>query len=218
MSFRILNLAQPLLQPGDIVWFRGNWPVEWRGKIFRISDALPTIRDRDEGIIGHTDEVTVDPEDIGLNPDRKPFLYQIRIGISDFLGRTYVRWPSNDFTMQLQDPDFSIAPADVSANQQQLIGFIDHTVTKKENPTFLDPAPSLRFEFIWVQDQLPSFLFRGDSGSVAEEIFSKVNVRYMTNICGIAEVDDPQLVSDITSGQLLVTQALHYSEVGRRGL
>ena len=218
MSFRILNLAQPLLQPGDIVWFRGNWPLQWRGKIFRISDALPLIRDRDEGIIGHNDEITVDPEDIGLNPDRDPFLYQVRIGFNDFLGRAFVRWPSNDFTMQLQDPDFSIVPADTGANQQQLIGFLDHQVTKKENPTFLSPEPGLRFEFLWVRDQLPSFLFRGDAGSLTEDVFSKVLVRYMVNICGLAEVDDPALVEEITSGELLVTQALHYSEIGRRGL
>ena len=219
MSFRILSLPQPLLQPGDIVWFRGQWPPFWRDKIFRIEDVLQTIRDFDHGIIGHNDEIVIDPEDdLGMNPERDPFLYQVRIGMNDFMGRFYVRWPSNDFTMQLQDPNFSIAPADVTANQRQLIGFLDNTVTKRENPTLLDPTFSLKFEFLWVQDQLPSFLIRGDSGSVAEEIFSKVNIRYLTNICGIAELEDPALIDQITSGELLVTQALHYSEIGRRGL
>lgn len=219
MSFRILTVPQPLLQAGDLVWFRGNWPLVWRDKIFRIEDTLATIRDREEGIIGHNDEITIDPDaTLGLNPERDPFLYQVRIGMNDFLGRLYVRWPSNDFTMQVQDPDFSIAPADATAAQRQLIGFLDHTVTKKENPTILDPTPGLRFEFIWVRDQLPSFLVRGDSGSTAEDIFSKVNIRYLTNICGITEVDDPTLLDQITSGELLITQALHYSEIGRRGL
>ncbi|MFQ6030618.1 MAG: hypothetical protein ACE5Q6_24365 [Dehalococcoidia bacterium] len=219
MSFRILTVPQPLLQPGDIVWFRGNWPVQWREKIFRIEDALQTIRDFDHGVIGHDDEVTIDPDaTLGLNPERDPFLYQVRIGMNDFLGRFYVRWPSNDFTMQVQDPDFSIAPADTTAAQRQLIGFLDHTVTKKENPTIWDPEFSLRFEFLWVRDQLPSFFVRGDSGAAAQDIFSRVLIRYLTNICGIAEVDDPQLIDRITSGDLLVTQALHYSEIGRRGL
>ncbi len=218
MSFRILSIPQPLLASGDIVWFRGEWPLTWRDRIFRITDVLQTIRDREEGIIGHDDEITVDPDDIGLNLERDPYLYQLRIGFNDFLGRAYVRWPSNDFTMQLQDPDFSIAPGDTTANQRQLIGFLDHSVTKRENPTQLEPEPGLRFEFIWVRDQLPSFLFRGDAGAAAQDIFSKVNVRYMINICGIAEVQDPALIDEITSGQLLVTQAIHYSEIGRRGL
>ena len=59
---------------------------------------------------------------------------------------------------------------------------------------------------------------RGDAGSATLDIFSRVNIRYLTNICGIAEVDDSELLDSITSGELLVTQALHYSEIGRRGL
>lgn len=219
MSFKILTVPQSLLMPGNLVDFQGNWPEQWRDKIFRVSDALQTIRDREEGIIGHTGEITIDPDtDLGLNPERDEFLYQIRIGMNDFAGRFYVRWPSNDFTMQVQDPDFSIAPADTSASQRQLIGFLDHTVTKKENPTLRDPESGLRFEFLWVRDQLPSFLVRGDSGSAAEEVFSKVNIRYLTNICRIVEETDPTLIEDIRSGELLVTQAIHYSEIGRRGL
>ena len=219
MSFRILTLPQPLLQPGDLVWFRGQWNEPWRDRIFRIEESLATIRDFDHGVIGHGDEITINVNtDLGLNPDRNQFLYQVRLGLNDFLGRFYVRWPSNDFTMQVQDPNFTIAPADVTAAQRQLIGFLDRTVTKKENPTIFDPEFSLRFEFLWVKDQLPSFLVRGDAGAVAQDIFSRVLIRYLTNVCGIAEVDDPQLIDQITSGELLVTQALHYSEIGRRGL
>jgi hypothetical protein len=218
VSFRIFAVPAALLQPGDLVWFRGEWPLQWREQIFRVNDVLQTIRDRQEGIIGHGDELVVDPDDIGLNLERDNFFYQVRIGVNDFLGRLYVRWPSNDFTMQLQDPNFSISPEDVSADQRQLIGFLDHGVTKKENPTLFEPEEGLRFEFLWVRDQLPAFVYRGDAGAAATDIFSKVNVRYLTNICAIAPVDDPQLIDQITSGELLVTQAIHFSEIGRRGL
>ena len=219
MSFKILSVPQPLLMPGNLVDFQGNWPAAWRDKVFRVTDALQTIRDTEAGIIGHADEITINVDtDLGLNPEREAFLYQVRIGFNDFLGRFYVRWPSNDFTMQVQDPDFSIAQGDTTAAQRQLIGFLDHTVTKKENPTLRDPDPSLRFEFLWVKDQLPSFLIRGDSGSTAEDIFSKVNIRYLTNICRMEVETDPQLLADILNGELLVTQAIHYSETGRRGL
>ncbi|HEU0022887.1 MAG TPA: hypothetical protein VFR55_14625 [Dehalococcoidia bacterium] len=219
MSFKILTVPQPLLQPGDLVDMRGNWPQPWRDQIYRVTDTLPTIRDREEGIIGHNGEITIDPDaTLGLNPEREEFIYQVRIGMNDFPGRFYVRWPSNDFTMQVQDPNFSIAQADTSASQRQLIGFLDHTVTRKENPTRRDPEPGLRFEFLWVKDQLPSFLIRGDSGALVTDIFAKVNIRYLTNICRIEAVTDPEIIDEIRSGSLLVSQAIHYSEIGRRGL
>ena len=69
-----------------------------------------------------------------------------------------------------------------------------------------------------MKDQLPSFLIRGDSGGTGTDIFSKVNIRYLTNICRIEAVTDPAVIDDIRNGNLLVTQAIHYSETGRRGL
>ena len=217
MAFKILTLPQPLLQPGDLVDFRGNWPQPWRDKIFIVTQASQTVRDRQQGIIGDDDELVIDvDDDLGLNPERSEFLYQVRIGMNDFPGRFYVRWPSDDFALQVQDPNFSIAPADTSVGQRQFIGFLDHTTTKLEQPTLLNPEPGLRFEFIWVKDQLPAFLVRGDTG--ASNLFFKVNVRYLVNICALAEETDPTRIDEIRSGELLVTQAIHYSILGRRGL
>lgn len=217
MAFKILTLPQPLLQPGDLVDFRGGWPQPWRDRLFIVTQASQTVRDRQQGIIGDDDELVVDVDtDLGLNPERSEFLYQVRIGMNDFPGRMYVRWPSNDFALQLQDPNFGIAPGDTSAAQRQFIGFIDHTTSKLEQPTLLNPEPGLRFEFIWVKDQLPAFLIRGDTGG--SNIFFKVNLRYLVNICALAEETDPDRLDAVRSGELLVTQAIHYSVLGRRGL
>lgn len=212
MSFKLLAVPERLFEPGDLVSFNGEWPQFYRNKVFRVTRTMQTIRERVVGRLAPAAQVTVNVDDIGLNPEYESWLYQVRIGVNPFLGHFYVRWPANDYTMQLQDPNFPINPQD---DDLRYIGFLDHDATKKENPTVFHPEPALRFQFIWVKDQLPGFIVYADS---PVGVFQKPVMRFLTNICAIVEETDQQTLEQVRSGKLLVAQATHYSEIGRRGI
>lgn len=216
MAFKLLVLPQRLLEPGDLVSFNGEWPLFWRNRLFRITRNLQTIRDRVVAAALVPDgEVTINIDAAGLNPEFEPWLYQVRIGLNQGLYHFYTRWPSNDFTMQLQDPNFPVNPADADLRN---IGFLDVDATKIENATLESPAPALRFQFIWVKDQLPAFLVRSMVSTTGPAIYQKIVTRFLVNICGLEVVTDANLIQRVQSGELLVEQVLHYSEIGRRGL
>ena len=124
------------------------------------------------------------------------------------LVKLYARWPSNDFTRQLQDPNFTINPADADL---KLIGFSDHISTPIEDP---------RFRWIWVKDQLPSFIVRADSAPTGSTTgpFQKAVIRFLVNILGLTEETDQQVLSKVQSGELFVTSAQHYDLIGRRNV
>lgn len=216
MAFKLLVEPQRLLEPGDLVNFNGEWPQFWRNKLFRVTRNLQTIRDRVLAAALVPDgEITVNLDDIGLNPEFEPWLYQTRIGLNPGLYNFYVRWPSNDFAMQLQDPNFPINPADADLRN---IGFLDENMTKIQNATLESPDEALRFQFIWVKDQLPAFVVRSIASTIGPQIFQKIVTRFLVNICGLVEETDSSLIQRVASGELLVEQILHYSQIGRRGL
>ena len=122
------------------------------------------------------------------------------------LVRVYARWPTNDFTRQLQDPNFQINPAD---DDLKLIGFSDHVSSPFEDP---------RFRWFWVKDQLPSFLALADSGTLAVPMYQKVRLRFIVNILGLVEETDSQTLQKVQSGELFVSTAQHYELLGRRAV
>lgn len=216
MAFKLLIVPQRLFEPGDLVNFNGEWPEFWRNKLYRVTRNLQTIRDRVVAPALVPDgEAIIDVDLAGLNPEFEPWLYQTRIGLNEGLYHFFVRWPSNDFAMQLQDPNFPINPADADLRN---IGFLDSNATKIENATLESPEAPLRFQFIWVKDQLPSFLIRSTASATGPDIFQKIVVRFLVNICGLVRVDDPALIQRVASGDVLVEQVQHYSQLGRRGL
>ena len=216
MAFKLLIEPQRLLEPGDLVSFNGEWPQFWRNKVFRVVRNSQTIRDRVVAPALVPDgEITIDVDAAGLNPEFEPWLYQTRIGLNSGQWRFYVRWPSNDFAMQLQDPNFPVNPADADLRN---IGFLDANATKIENATLTSPDEALRFQFMWVKDQLPAFLVRSMASTTGPALYQKVVVRFLLNICGLAEETDPNLLQRVASGELLVEQILHYSQIGRRAI
>ena len=118
--------------------------------------------------------------------------------------KLYARWPSNDFTRQLQDPNFQVNPADADL---KLIGFSDHVSSPVEDP---------RFRWFWVKDQLPSFVALADSGSLAVPMYQKARLRFIVNVLGLAEEKDTQVLQKAQSGELFVSAAQHYELLGRR--
>lgn len=216
MAFKLLIEPQRLFEPGDLVNFNGEWPEFWRNKLYRVTRNLQTIRDRVVAPALIPDgEVIINVNDAGLNPEFEPWLYQVRIGLNEGLYHFFVRWPSNDFAMQLQDPNFPINPADADLRN---IGFLDSNATKIENATLESPESALRFQFIWVKDQLPAFLVRSTASATGPDIFQKIVVRFLVNICGLVRVDDANLIQRVASGEILVEQVQHYSQLGRRGV
>lgn len=216
MAFKLLVTPQRLLEPGDLVSFDGEWPAFWRNKVFRVQRNSVTIRDRlVEAALVPDGEVTIDLDAAGLNPEFEPWLYQVRIGLPVGPFHFFTRWPSNDFTMQLQDPNFPINPADADLRN---IGFLDHNATKIENATLESPEPPLRFQFIWVKDQLPSFIVRSIASLTGPAVHQKIVIRFLVNICGLIEETNPAILGQIADGSLLIEQVIHYSLLGRRGI
>lgn len=175
MAFEELLVQERLLKPGDLIRFDGPWGTTYEDKVFRIVNTLATRRVRQVALLAPQAEATIDIDDIGLNPEETLFAYETRIGVPRSLVKLYARWPSNDFTRQLQDPNFTINPADADL---KLIGFSDHISTPIEDP---------RFRWIWVKDQLPSFIVRADSAPTGSTTgpFQKAVIRFLVNILGL---------------------------------
>ncbi len=151
-------------------------------------------------------ETVIDIDAIGLNPEHQLFAYEIRMGVGQGLVKVYLRWPTNDFTRQLQDPNFQITPGNADL---KLIGFSDHVSSPLEDP---------RFRMFWVKDQLPSFVALADAGAAATPMFQKVRVRFIVNVLGLIEEQDANVIARVESGELYVSSAQHYELIGTRGV
>ena len=206
MAFEELLVQERLLKAGDLLRFDGAWGSTYQGKVFRITSAVNTQRVRQIAFSAPGVQTVVDIDDIGLNPENEFFAYELRIGINRGLIKLFARWPSNDFTRQIQDPNFQINPGD---DDLKLIGFSDSISSPVEDP---------RFRFIWIKDQLPSFIVLADSGSVAIPMFQKIVLRFIVNILGLEEETDSQILEQAQTGQLFVTSAQHYELIGRRSI
>lgn len=206
MAFEELLVQERLLKAGDLLRFDGPWGRLYTDKLFRITSAINTRRIRQIALSAPGVQTVVDIDDIGLNPEHELFAYEIRIGVNRGLIKLFTRWPTNDFTRQIQDPNFQINPADVDL---KLIGFSDSITSPVEDP---------RFRFIWIKDQLPSFIALADSGSLAVPMFQKIILHFVVNILGLMEETDQQVLDQAASGELFVTAAQHYELIGRRAI
>ena len=206
MAFEELLVQERLLKRGDLIRFEGPWGDPYQNKLFRISSAETTQRWRLMALSAPGVQTVVDIDDVGLNPEHALYAYELRIGVGRGLYKLYARWPSNDFTRQLQDPNFQINPAD---DDLKLIGFSDHVSSPFEDP---------RFRWFWVKDQLPSFLAMADSGTLAVPMYQKVRLRFIVNILGLVEETDTQTLQKVQSGELFVSTAQHYELLGRRAV
>ena len=206
MAFEELLVQERLLKRGDLIRFEGPWGEPYQGKLFRVSSAETTQRWRLISLSAPGVQSVVDIDDMGLNPEHALYAYELRIGVGRGLYKLYARWPSNDFTRQLQDPNFQINPADADL---KLIGYSDHVSSPVDDP---------RFRWFWIKDQLPSFLALADSGSAAAPMFQKVLLRFIVNILGLTEEKDQQVIQKASSGELFVTSAQHYDLIGRRAV
>lgn len=206
MAFEELLVQERLLKAGDLLRFDGPWGDPYTNKVFRVTRTETTQRVRLVALSAPTRQHVIDIDDIGLNPEHKLFAYEVRIGVGQGLVKVYARWPTNDFTRQLQDPNFQINPAD---DDLKLIGFSDHVSSPFEDP---------RFRWFWVKDQLPSFLALADSGTLAVPMYQKVRLRFIVNILGLVEETDSQTLQKVQSGELFVSTAQHYELLGRRSV
>ena len=206
MAFEELLVQERLLKAGDLLRFDGPWGDPYTNKVFRVTRTETTQRVRLVALSAPTRQHVIDIDDIGLNPEHKLFAYEVRVGVGQGLVKVYARWPTNDFTRQLQDPNFQINPAD---DDLKLIGFADHVSSPFEDP---------RFRWFWVKDQLPSFLALADSGTLAVPMYQKVRLRFIVNILGLVEETDSQTLQKVQSGELFVSTAQHYELLGRRAV
>jgi hypothetical protein len=206
LAFEELLVQERLLKAGDLLRFDGPWGDPYTNKLFRVTRAETTQRVRLVALSAPTRQHVVDIDGIGLNPEHKLFAYEVRIGVGQGLVKVYARWPTNDFTRQLQDPNFQINPADADL---KLIGFSDHISSPFEDP---------RFRWFWVKDQLPSFVALADSGTLAVPMYQKVRLRFIVNILGLVEETDSQTLQKVQSGELFVSTAQHYELQGRRAV
>lgn len=206
MAFDELLVQERLLKPGDLIRFDGPWGDPYTDRTFRVTRTETTQRIRLVAQSAPANQTTVDIDGIGLNPEHGLFAYELRIGVGQGLVKLYSRWPINDFTRQLQDPNFQINPADADL---KLIGFSDHISSPFEDP---------RLRWFWVKDQLPSFVSLADSGVAANGgMFQKVRLRFIVNVMALVEETDQDTLAQIETGQLFVSTAQHYDRQGRRG-
>lgn len=206
MAFEELLVQERLLKPGDLIRFEGSWGVPYANNLFRIGQTHNTRRVRQVALSDVDVETVIDIDAIGLNPEIALWAYEIRMGVGQGLVKIYLRWPSNDFTRQLQDPNFQINPANADL---KLIGFSDHISSPFEDP---------RFRMFWVKDQLPSFVALADAGAAATPMFQKVRINVIVNILGLIEEVDAQVIADVDSGKLFVSTAQHYELQGNRAV
>lgn len=206
MAFEELLVQERLLKAGDLLRFDGAWGTTYQDKVFRITSAVNTQRVRQIALSAPDVQTVVDIDAIGLNPEHELFAYELRVGVSRGLIKLFLRWPSNNFTRQVQDPNFQINPGDVDL---KLIGFSDSISSPVEDP---------RFRIIWIKDQLPSFVALADSGSAAIPMFQKIVLRFVLNILGLEQETDPQILEKAQTGELFVTAAQHYELIGRRSI
>lgn len=206
MAFEELLVQERLLKPGDLIRFEGEWGVPYTNNLFRIGTAQNTQRVRLVALSDVDVETVIDIDAIGLNPEHQLFAYEIRLGVGQGLVKVYLRWPTNDFTRQLQDPNFQITPGNADL---KLIGFSDHISSPYEDP---------RFRMFWVKDQLPSFVALADAGAIATPMFQKVRVRVIVNILGLIEEKDAGVLAKVESGELFVSSAQHYELIGTRAV
>ena len=206
MAFEELLVQERLLKPGDLIRFDGPWGEPYTDRVFRVTRTETTQRVRLVAQSAPQAETVVDIDAIGLNPEHTLFAYEIRIGVGQGLVKLFSRWPTNDFTRQLQDPNFQINPSDAD---RKLIGFSDHISSPFEDPLF---------RWFWVKDQLPSFLVLADSGGAGVGgMFQKVRLRFIVNILALVEETDQETLAQIETGELFVSTAQHYELQGRRG-
>ena len=204
MAFEELLVQERLLKAGDLLRFDGPWGEPYTNKLFRVTRAEVTQRVRLIALSPPTRQHVVDIDAVGLNPEHSLFAYEVRIGVGQGLVKLYARWPTNDFTRQLQDPNFQTNPADADL---KLIGFSDHVSSPVEDP---------RFRWFWVKDQLPSFVALADAGSLAVPMYQKVRLRFIVNVLGLVEEKDSQTLQKVQTGELFVSAAQHYELQGRR--
>lgn len=207
MAFEELLVQERLLKPGDLLRFDGPWGEPYTDTLFRVSNAQTTRRVRQVALSDAQVQTVVDIDAIGLNPEHRLFAYELRIGVGKGLYKLYTRWPTNDFTRQLQDPNFQINPADADL---KLIGFTDHLTS---------PIPDPKYRFFWVNDQLPSFVVLADSGTVAVPMFQKVVLSFIVNILALSRETDENVLRQVQTGEIFVSAAQHYEitrMVGRR--
>lgn len=206
MAFEELLVQERLLKSGDLIQFNGQWGFPYTDKLFRVVSAENTQVVSEIALAAPGVQTVVVLDDEGLNPEFENWAYEVRIGVSGELAKLYTRWPSNDFTRQVQDPNFSINPSDVA---RKLIGFSDQVST---------PASDPRYRWFWVKDQLPSFIAMNDSGALgsATPVFEKISLRWIVNILGLTPETDPQVVEGVQNGSVFVSQAQYWNLTGRR--
>ena len=123
MAFEELLVQERLLKVGDLIRFEGPWGEPYTDTLFRVTSAMTTQRTRQVALSAPAVQTVVDVDVAGLNPEYRNYAYEIRIGVGKGLYKVYSRWPTNDFTRQLQDPNFQINPADADL---KLIGYSDY--------------------------------------------------------------------------------------------
>lgn len=213
MSIQLLTTPEPLLKVGHYVGMippgSGGWGEHYLSKWYQVTFAMQTIRDWRPGYMPASPDpdvpVTIDPdEDIGLAPRYYSTIYQCRIGLSpDWLA--YIRWPTNEYRMVLEEPDMSPVPAEATGDVRRYLGFIDSAQSPISDPN--DPDNKMRFEMFFIRDWMP--IFHAYPNGI--EDYVKLVQRFMVNRCTIKAVTDEAIRAKLEKKELPYKPVFHYS-------
>lgn len=211
MSIQLLTTAEPLLKVGHYVGMipagAGGWGDKYPSKWYQITFAMPTLRDWRAGYMPASPDpdtaVTIDPdEDVHLQPRYYSTIYQCRIGISpDWL--CYIRWPTNEYRMILEEPDYSPVPNE--GTDRRYLGFIDSEQSPISDP--YDPDNKMRFEMFLIRDWMP--IYHAYVNGI--EDYTKLIMRFLVNKCTIRAVTDEATRTKLEKKEIPYKPVFHYS-------
>lgn len=211
MSIQLLTTAEPLLKVGHYVGMippgAGGWGDKYPSKWYQVTFAMPTLRDYMKGYmpLAATAAVTIDPDDdVSLQPRYYSTIYQCRIGLSpDWLA--YIRWPTNEYRMVLEEPDMSPVPTEATTPFRRWLGFIDSAQSPIADPN--DPDFAMRFEMFFIRDWMP--IFHAFPNGI--EDYVKLIMRFMVNKCTIRAVTDETIRGKLERKEIPYKPVFHYS-------
>lgn len=227
MAFALLATPEPLLKQGHYIGMLGEWGEHYGKKWYRIRRTRISVRDWYAGIMAAdaSAALLIDPgvtgttSTISLSPRYYETIYQTRIGLSPDW-RCYVRWPTDEYRMALEEPNRAPNPTEDAASPYRgYIGYIDARdspiapLVNFDRSSVLD---DLRFEFFFVRDWMPQFYAYPDFFTGSNHKYVKLILRFLVNMLIIEPVKDENVKQRLEDGTQTYKPVLHYSEyVGR---
>ena len=213
--FQILTTPEPLLKLGYYVGMIGEWGDKYPSKWYQVVFPRYTIRDFYSGIMPSdaAAALEIDPASttgMGMEPRYYTTIYQVRMGLSPDWG-FYLRWPSGEYRMPLEQPGFEPVPTEYTSTEKGLLGFID----SRQSPITPDAA-DLKWEMFYVRDWMPVFYAYPHFVTSATSKYVKLITRQVVNMITMQPVRDPETRKRLENLQLPFKPVFHYSEYMKR--